>query len=33
MDTALVPVHREFAIEPQGEGACTYLIASVPVEQ
>ena len=31
-DTVLVPAGREFAIEPQGEGACTYLIASVPVE-
>jgi len=31
-DTVLVPSGREFAIEPQGEGACTYLIASVPVE-
>lgn len=31
-DTALVPADREFSVEPRGGGACTYLMASVPVE-
>ena len=29
--TALVPAYREFVVEPQGEGECSYLIASVAV--
>jgi len=32
-ETALVPAHREFVVEPRGETGCTYLIASVEGEK